>query len=81
MLLLAAVVSCHHQVAVGAQVLDVGGLVGDWGGLALHAGDLKHAAWVVFQQVALECLPTSPNTNHHMFIMKHLPDRKRERNG
>lgn len=73
-LLLAAVVCGHHQVAVGTQVLDVGGLVGDGGGLALHAGDLEHAARVVLQQVALERLPASPHTNHHMLVMQHLRD-------
>ena len=72
-LLLAAVVSCYHQVAVWAQVLDVGGLDGDGSGLAIHAGDLEHTARVVFQQVALKRLPASSNTDHHMLIMQHLP--------
>lgn len=46
--LFAAVVRCHHQVAVRGEVLDVEGLAADGGRLALHPGDLEHAAWVVF---------------------------------
>lgn len=73
--LFAAVVGCHDQVAVGGEVLDVGGLAADWGRLALHPGDLEHAAWVVFQQVALKRLPAPTNTHHHMLVVQH-PDKK-----
>lgn len=69
--LLAAVVSCHHQVAVGAEVLDVGGLIAA-NSLALHPGELEHAARVVLQQVALERLPASAHTHHHVLVVQHL---------
>ncbi len=47
--LLAAVVGCHHKVAVRSEVLDVWGLAAaDGGHLALHPRDLKHAARIVF---------------------------------
>lgn len=64
--------SCHHQVAVRGEVLNIGGLVADRGHLTLHPGDLEHAAWVVFQQVALKGLPASTNTHHHMLVVQHL---------
>lgn len=71
--LFAAVVGCHHQVAVRGEVLDVGGLAAaDGGRLALHPGDLKHAARVVFQQVALKGLPASTNTHHDVLVVQHL---------
>lgn len=70
--LFAAVVGCHHQVAVGSEVLDVGGLAAEGGRLALHPGDLEHAARVVFQQVALKGLPASTNTHHHVLVVQHL---------
>lgn len=73
--LLAAVVGCHHQVAVRGEVLNVGGLAADRGRLALHPGDLEHAAWVVFQQVALKGLPASTDTHHHVLVVQH-PDKK-----
>lgn len=69
--LFAAVVSCHHQVAVRGEVLDVGRLAADGGYLALYPGELEHAAWVVFQQVALKGLPASTNTHHHMLVVQH----------
>lgn len=75
--LLAAVMGRHHEVAVRAEVLDVGGLGADGGDLALHPGDLEHAAGVVFQQVALKGLPASADSHHHMFVVKHL-QRKRQ---
>lgn len=71
--LFAAVVSCHHQIAVRGEVLDVGGLAAaDGGHLALHTGDLEHAAWVMFKQVALKGLPAASNTHHHMLVVQHL---------
>ena len=70
--LFAAVVCCHHQVAVGGQVLDVGGLAADRRHLALHPGELEHAARVVLQQVALEGLPASAHTHHHVLVVQHL---------
>lgn len=71
--LFAAVMGRHHQVAVGGEVLDVGRLAAaDGGCLSLHPGDLEHAAGVVFQQVALEGLPASTNTHHHVLVVQHL---------
>lgn len=70
--LFAAVVRCNHQVAVRAEVFDGGGLAADRGYLALHSGNLEHAAWVMFQQVALEGLPASTDSHHHVFIVQHL---------
>lgn len=70
--LFAAVVCCHHQVAVRGQVLDVGGLAAERGRLALHSGNLEHAARVVFQQVALEGLPASTDAHHHVLVVQHL---------
>lgn len=70
--LLAAVVGRHYQVAVRAQVLDVGGLGADGGYLSLHSGNLKHPAGVMFQQVALEGLPASADSHHHMLVVQHL---------
>lgn len=68
----AAVVCCHHQVTVRAQVFDIWRLAADRRRLAVHPGELEHAAWVVFEQVALEGLPASTNTHHHMFVVQHL---------
>lgn len=73
--LFAAVVGCHHKVAVGSEVLDVGGLAAEGGRLALHPGDLEHATRVMFQQVALKGLPASTNTHHHVLVVQH-PDKK-----
>lgn len=70
--LFAAVVRCHHQVAVRAEVLDIRGLAADGGYLALHPGNLEHAAWVMFQQVALKGLPASTDSHHHVLIVQHL---------
>lgn len=71
--LFAAIVGCHHQVAVGGEVLDVGGLAAaDGGHLALHPGDLEHAARVVFQKVALEGFPASADAHHHVLVVQHL---------
>lgn len=71
--LFAAVVRSHHQVAVGAQVFDAGGPAAvDGGRLALHPRELQHAARVMLEQVALEGLPASANTHHHMFVVQHL---------
>lgn len=71
--LFAAVVSSHYQVAVGGEVFDVGGLaVVDRGRLALHPRELEHAAWVVFEQVALKGLPASTNAHHHVLVVQHL---------
>lgn len=69
--LFAAVVGRHYQVAVRCQVLDVGGLAADGGHLALHPRDLEHAAWVMFQQVALKGLPASTNAHHHVLVVQH----------
>lgn len=74
--LFAAVVGCHHQVAVRGEVLDVWGLAAaDGGHLALHPGDLEHAAGVMFQQVALKSLPASTNAHHDVLVVQH-PDKK-----
>lgn len=73
--LLAAVVGGHHQVTVRGEVLDVGGLDADRGRLALHPGDLEHAARIVFHQIALKSLPASTNTHHHVLVVQH-PDEK-----
>ena len=71
--LLAAVVGRHHQVAVRPQVLDHGGpAAGDRRVLALHPGDLEHAAWVMLQQVALEGLPAPAHPHHHVLVVQHL---------
>lgn len=71
--LFAAVVSSHHQVAVGAQVFDAGGPAAvDGRRLSLHPRELQHAARVVLEQVALEGLPASANTHHHVFVVQHL---------
>lgn len=69
--LFAAVVRCHHQVAVRAEVLDIRGLAAYRGYLALHPGNLEHAAWVMFQQVALKGLPASTDSHHHVLIVQH----------
>lgn len=68
----------HYQVAVGREVSDVGRFAGDGRDLAFYTRDLEHATWVMLQQVALERLPASANSHHHMFIMQHL-ERQRKR--
>lgn len=75
--LFAAVVGGHHQVAVRGKVLDVGGLAADGGHLALHPGNLEHAAWVVFKQVALKGLPASTHSDHHVLVVQHLREGNR----
>lgn len=71
--LLAPVVCSHHQVAVGTQLFDGGGpaaaAAADGGRLSLHPWELKHAAGVVFEQVALKGLPASTHAHHHVLVV------------
>lgn len=67
----------HHQVAVRADVFDGGGpaaaaAAAAGGRLSLHPGELEHAAGVVFQQVALEGLPSAAHAHHHVLVVQHL---------
>lgn len=71
--LLAPVVRSHHQVAVRADLFDGGGPAAAAGGrLSLHPGELEHAAGVVFEQVALEGLPSAAHAHHHVLVVQHL---------
>lgn len=75
--LLAAVVSSHHQVAVGTQLSDAGRLAAaaaavDRRRLAFHPRELQHAAGVVLEKVALERLPASADAHHHVLVVQHL---------
>lgn len=71
--LFAAVVGGHHQVAVGGELFDAGGpAVTDGGHLALHPGELQHAARVVLEQVALKGLPAPADAHHHVLVVQHL---------
>lgn len=73
--LFAAIVCCHHQIAVRGEVFDVWGLAADRGYLALHSGDLEHTTGVMFQKIAFKGLPASTNTNHHVLVVQH-PDKE-----
>lgn len=72
--LFAAVVSGHHQVAVGTQLPDAGWLAAavDRQRLAFRPRELQHAAGVVLEQVALERLPASADAHHHVLVVQHL---------
>lgn len=78
--LFAAVVSSHHQVAVGTQLSDAGRLAAavDRRRLAFHPRELQHAAGVVLEQVALERLPASADAHHHVLVVQHLWMRRQD---
>ena len=71
LLLFSTTVCPDHHVAVGGQVLHLGGLS------PAHSNIRPPACWpssagVMFGQVPHEGLPSASNTDHHMSLIQHL---------
>lgn len=77
-LLLSLVGGRDHQVIIWVHVLQGWGFALDRGCLAVHTGDLQHAAGVMLQQVACKGLPASSHTDHHMLVVQHLEGKARK---